>query len=694
MAGQRLRTAVLQAGVPVPAATMSRSRHRPRSVANLQSPAQLFRAFLERPSAALATRALQDEDDPIRGWAIFRHVLDAGFSVKAPFFQRMMVLCLRCLPGRAPNVLRTAVSNGVPVRHDEPLFCTFLGACKAANPPLVEDCLELYTKYGPRSHNVIFGVAHICRAFNRPASALFLLSDIIDNGIDLSESMMFLFASCCAESGSSMAADTAVKLLELIRFRGTLSSQHQTLLTLLVKTLLLQRRLDSVVDAVNVMESVGVSACNETYGIVLAALLKADRIHDATAVFCVMAERRITLDAPLLTLLIAGCGRHCFASPLPALHAYASQNAMLENDFVVSALIYAFDRCDQLDNAEQVFSALLDAAQPDVATFNAMISAYVRHGRITQAVETFKKLEAIRLTPSIQTLTTMAFALAKNDRVPEALVVFKQMVELGVLVDTPLFGFLLSASARCRNEPGVRILEQYAVDSGISLEDTVCSALIAALSRCGRLRDAERLFQTRTGSSSSCAPSVETFNAMIAAYARQGMLLEAVSVFGQLKGAGVRPSMQTYTTIVNAFSVDDNGGAREPLAPFYEILRQGIHVDASMLGCFIASCARYSDLPAIRVLHSYAREHSFLDSDDVVKTFASAYTHCGRLVAAEQPYCPGSGSSSSPTDAALLGFMNCFNRPHDTTFGGSRHPLVMMPSTIRIRSRPRASSLL
>lgn len=369
----------------------------------------LFRATVSRPSASLAVRALQHEWEPRRAWIMFQCVLHAGVAVDVRFFTSMMQVCKRCLPAKAPDVMAAAADRRV--RITDVLFCTFLGACQAARPVLAREAVEHYAKSGPRSHNVIFGVANICRLSKNPASALFLVSDAIDNGVEMSDKLLSMFAACCAEARSPLAADVAERILALVRSASIAAPHNQTIFGNLFKALLSQNRVDAALQALPVMDAVGLPPSDRIRTHILSALCRASRIADALDVFRAMVDRGIPVDLPVFTLFVRACGRCTELAALHTLHRYAIDEGLALDDAVVSALVAAYNDCGCLPAAEDAFTArLAGSPPPDAFAFNSMISAYSHHGMLPQATTTFECMKACGVRPTGHTLSSLLSA--------------------------------------------------------------------------------------------------------------------------------------------------------------------------------------------------------------------------------------------------------------------------------------------
>ncbi|CEO99930.1 unnamed protein product (mitochondrion) [Plasmodiophora brassicae] len=497
-----------------------------------------------RPSAALAVGLFQSEQDPDRAWAVFQRVLESGVWADVRFFHAMMAFCKRCAPMKAPDVMAATVSQRIPV--PDVLFCTFLAACQKADPPLTREAFDLYRNCGPRSHNSIFGVANLCRVSGQPALALSLVSDAIDNNVEFSEALLSLFAACCAESQCGDGADTAGRLLERVRSGSIAPPRNYPLFANLITALLSQGGVDPALRALDVMDSVGMPPSMPIYTNVLSGAIKAGRLDDALNVFRAMTQRGCSVDGIVFTSLVSLCGRNSNMPAVESLYAHARDRALLVgNQFVACAFVSAFDRCGKVDLAEDVYGKV---PSPDPATVTSMISAYCRHDRISDAISIVKQMESFGAPAPVEAYNAVVTAVAKSGRTRDALDLFQSMVDTNLKIDEPMFACLIAACGRCRDLPSVHRLYRYARVENTPLmgSDVVVSAFVSGFSNCCHLDAAQHAFE-----SSRVAPTVATYNAMIAAYCHQGQLSNATNLFAQMRSSRIDPSSHTLSSLLS-----------------------------------------------------------------------------------------------------------------------------------------------
>lgn len=514
---------------------------------------------------------MSQETDADRGWDVYRRALPGADT---RLFQAMMWFCMRHAPAKAPEVMQAAAASGI---QDRPLLIAFLGACRAASPPMMAEALAAYASSGPGCDDrLLYDLADICRRAGRPCAALSLVSDAIDKNVRFGPGLLSMFAACCAAAGSESpdaAAAAAEQLLNVVRSNLAPPPDKPPFFVNVAKALLAHRRFDSAASVLTLMEAHNVPPGIQIYTLILAGLARANRSRQAMAVFHAMVRRGVPVDAPVFTLLVNACGRCRDLDALRSLHAHAYQRPALLDDIGACSLMFAYDRCWALDAAERMFLERCAVSAPTTAMLHVMIVAYRRHGRLGVAVDTFERMKASGVPIPDRTRQNMLCVYSKAGLVDEALDLFRSAT---TNVDTSAFVMLVQACARDRpaladlhrhamerslmrqddvlvafvsayqhagDLPAIQNLQAYASGTLFWQHDAVRSAFILAYAYCSSIDLAERVFDDRRA---SCLTS------MVAAYAQHGLLPEAMGAFRQFTGAGLRPNSNVIGHLLQA----------------------------------------------------------------------------------------------------------------------------------------------
>lgn len=192
------------------------------------------------------------------------------------------------------------------------------------------------------------------------------------------------------------------------------------------------------------------------------------------------------------------------------LHFLIINSGFEHNAFLASHLIRMFSTCQSLPDAKQVFSNLPTHAYT-VYTWNAIISAHVKHGQYENAIDLY------------HTMCTSGLHLDKH-----------------VLV-----AVLKACSCKSTVNHG-RYIHAHIVKLGFELDCVVCNTLVAMYIKSGCIDDAHLVFTL------SLEKNAVTWNAMISGYAHHGHGFEALHLFSEMYRDGYEPTLVTYVCIFKA----------------------------------------------------------------------------------------------------------------------------------------------
>lgn len=645
--------------------------------------------FLQQPSVGLGLTAVRHEPDPDRAFTMFRMMLMSR-DIDMRVFQTMMTYCKQRAPAKAPAVFDRALMHGVDLPLSDGFFCTYLGACQRATPIPLDNVLQRYRRVGPRTHNVIFGMANICRVARKPEAALFLVWDAVSNKLVFTEKLLSLFAACCAESHSKDGADTAKYLLSMLCSKRIATFPNVQLFANLVKAVLDQARIDSALKALALMDILEVPPSEHIFTMVLSSLVRTARLQQSLAVYRTMAQRGIPVFHALLPSLIALCGRHSDLAAVQDLHRYADARSLLSNDYVACALISAYDKCQRPDAAEQVFLARFAVSTPDEALFTAMVSSYCHHGMLDSAAGMFAKLKASGQVPTQAAYTVLLWGLCRGKSSDQALALFRDMLDQKVPVSPAVFSLLVGA---CANAADVDNLYQYARATPLLDNDRVVGAFIGAYARLHKADVAGDVFH------SVASPGTDAFSAIIDVSVAQRRLPDVFDLVGQAAEAGVPLQKPTMAAVVDLLA--ELPHCDHPVKVVTSVAGHKSAVRPGHLARLSTGCGRRGERSSLIVLHQLARDRALLGNDDVARALVSAFSAAGDLDSAKAMF--GERSAISTPDVATCDAMLAALSLHgtlpetatafdDMTSAGMRPSTRTLTSLLRACARARDPS--
>ncbi|KAL8477168.1 hypothetical protein ACS0TY_029461 [Phlomoides rotata] len=188
------------------------------------------------------------------------------------------------------------------------------------------------------------------------------------------------------------------------------------------------------------------------------------------------------------------------------MHCVVLKTGFGDNLVVGTALLSFYSRVSEIGNARKMIDEI---PQPDLVTWNALISGYSVNAFDYEALQVFQNLRVMGVKPNASTLTSLLPLCSR-------------------------LGF---------NGVGVS-LHGLAYKLGFMEVESLLPALISIYANCGDLFAARKIFNAST------RKDVAIWNSMISAYTRTQKLENAVSVFQKMLMDEVKPNVVTFVSLL------------------------------------------------------------------------------------------------------------------------------------------------
>ncbi|PON76839.1 DYW domain containing protein [Parasponia andersonii] len=208
---------------------------------------------------------------------------------------------------------------------------------------------------------------------------------------------------------------------------------------------------------------------------------------------------------PVFASLIKSCANLKELSYARQLHCQVLKSGMGFYHNIGTALMVAYSKCTEVDDAFKIFSAMKGIQ--NVVTWTAVISGYLQNGIMEQAVHLFCQMSRKGVRPNHFTYSTILTA-----------------------------------------QPYMSIFQIHAQVIKTSYEKlpTVGTALLDAYVKTGHAKEAAIIFELID------EKDIVAWSAMLAGYAQMGETEGAVNIFLQLAREGIRPNEFTFSSVIHA----------------------------------------------------------------------------------------------------------------------------------------------
>ncbi|KAK9715034.1 hypothetical protein RND81_06G138300 [Saponaria officinalis] len=172
----------------------------------------------------------------------------------------------------------------------------------------------------------------------------------------------------------------------------------------------------------------------------------------------------------------------------------------------------------------------------------SLVGLYSKYGDVSAAFKIFERV----LEKDDILWTSMISAFVQNDGVYNALTVFSQMLESRVMPSTATFATVIAACAKLTSLRLGASVHGYLLRQQISVDIPVHNSLITMYAKCGHLRQSCAIFNAMSDR------DVVSWNAVVAAYAENGDLWNALGFLNEMKSALQTPDTITVVSLLQA----------------------------------------------------------------------------------------------------------------------------------------------
>ncbi|KAH9293983.1 hypothetical protein KI387_040810 [Taxus chinensis] len=207
--------------------------------------------------------------------------------------------------------------------------------------------------------------------------------------------------------------------------------------------------------------------------------------------------------------------------------------------FLQNKLINMYDKCGSLPDARNIFDSM---TEPNVFSWNMIISAYRRHGFSHQAFTLFYQMQRTAVHPDQFTFSSILPVCTNAGSLKHGLQIHGRIIRCGFQSDVIVMNTLIDMYAKCGSLHKARTLFDKMPQRNI----VSWTAMITGHAQIGVIGDALRFFEEMP------QQDVVSWTAMIVGYAQNGLVNKALELLKQMESTGVKPDSSTFASILPA----------------------------------------------------------------------------------------------------------------------------------------------
>ncbi|ESW15249.1 hypothetical protein PHAVU_007G057100 [Phaseolus vulgaris] len=288
------------------------------------------------------------------------------------------------------------------------------------------------------------------------------------------------------------------------------------------------------------MVSSGISPTQFTFTNVIASCSASKALNIGNKVHSFVVKLGLSGVVPVANSLLnmyAKCGDSVKAK-------FVFERMRLKDKSTFNTMISMHMQLGRLDLALSLFDEISD---PDIVSWNSIITGYCHQGYDIKALETFSSmLKSSSLNPDKFTLASVLSACANLESLKLGKQIHAHIVRVDIDIAGPVGNALISMYAK---SGAVQIARRIVQLTGTSSLNVIAfTALLDGYVKIGDLNPAREIFD-----SLKC-PDVVAWTAMIVGYAHNGLISNALALFRSMIREGPKPNSYTLAALLSVFS--------------------------------------------------------------------------------------------------------------------------------------------
>ncbi|CAL9203871.1 unnamed protein product [Musa hybrid cultivar] len=250
-----------------------------------------------------------------------------------------------------------------------------------------------------------------------------------------------------------------------------------------------------------------------SWNTMILALARAGSCGDAVGLYSQLRRFSLGFNAHTFSGLLVACVRLGEAHLVRQVHAQVLLVGFLTNIIISSSLVNSYTKCGFVDDARKLFDEM--PTRDNSISWTALIGSYTRHGHPFEALD-----------------------------------LFRNMMKLGVSPDQFTFSSALCACGAIASVKHGKQIHARLLRTRFNPNAIVISSLVDMYSKCGDLAGGQRVFDLTD------AGRMDTvlWNTMMSAAGQHGDGIEAVKMFEEMIKTGTKPDANTFIVLLTACS--------------------------------------------------------------------------------------------------------------------------------------------
>ncbi|RVW41771.1 Pentatricopeptide repeat-containing protein, chloroplastic [Vitis vinifera] len=338
----------------------------------------------------------------------------------------------------------------------------------------------------------------------------------------------------------------------------------------------------------------------------------------------VLDDRKVQMTPTDFCFVVKWVGQSSWQRALEVYEWLNLRHWYSPNARMLATILSVLGKANQEALAVEIFARAEAASGNTVQVYNAMMGVYARTGTMVTnlAIELLNEVRRSGIQPDIITYNTLISACSRESNLEEAVKVYNDMVAHRCQPDLWTYNAMISVYGRCgmsreaeRECDKVKEICEDMVKMGFGKDEMTYNTIIHMYGKRGQHDLAFQLYSDMKLSGRS--PDAVTYTVLIDSLGKANMIKEAAEVMSEMLNARVKPTLRTFSALICGYA---KAGKRvEAEETFDCMLRSGIKPDHLAYSVMLDILLRFNEsgkamkLYQEMVLHSFKPDHALYE---------------------------------------------------------------------------------
>ncbi|PKU63416.1 pentatricopeptide repeat-containing protein At1g20230 [Dendrobium catenatum] len=333
-----------------------------------------------------------------------------------------------------------------------------------------------------------------------------------------------------------------------------------------------------------------------------------------------MLSLRFLLDPFVLPSALKACAALTSLIAGRSLHVFAVVSGLCNDPVILSSLLHLYLKCGVQNDAHKVFGRM---PQPSVVAYSALLADAASRGSVSVVKRLLYQMQMSGVEPNSVTWNGLIAGFSRSGHPHEALSMLQSMHFEGCGLDSVGVSSALSAVGDVEDSWVGLQIHGCSIKHGFNSDVCVVSALINMYGKCRVTEEMSKVFDE------GGHMDVGSCNALVAGFARNGLVCEAVMRFRRFQEQRIELNVVSWTSIVACCA--QNGKDVEAMEFFREMQGVGIRPNSVTIPSLLPACANIASLMNGRSAHSFSLRSGISHDVYVGSALIDLYAKCGRV---------------------------------------------------------------